>query len=61
MPPKGGNRDAGARRRAYAGPGLFSYGFRPFFLFGMLWGGLAPPVWAVFRQSRPTRSQESVW
>lgn len=31
--------------RAYKGPALFSFGFRPFFLFGMLWGGLAPPVW----------------
>lgn len=31
--------------RAYKGPALFSFGFRPFFLFGMLWGALAPPLW----------------
>jgi uncharacterized protein involved in response to NO len=29
------------RRREYAGPILFSYGFRPFFLGGALWGELA--------------------
>ncbi len=31
--------------RAYKGPALFSFGFRPFYLFGMLWGALAPPLW----------------
>lgn len=31
--------------RAYKGPALFSFGFRPFFLFGTLWGALAPPLW----------------
>ena len=28
------------RRREYAGPTLFSYGFRPFFLGGALWAAL---------------------
>ncbi|MBK9079568.1 MAG: NnrS family protein [Hyphomicrobium sp.] len=31
--------------RAYTGPALFSYGFRPFFLFGALWAALAVAVW----------------
>lgn len=31
--------------RAYRGPALFSFGFRPFFLFGSLWGALAAPLW----------------
>jgi uncharacterized protein involved in response to NO len=34
-------------RRAYAGPALFSFGFRPFFLFGALWAALAAPLWAL--------------
>ena len=29
------------RRREYAGPALFSYGFRPFFLGGAVWAALA--------------------
>ena len=32
-------------RRAYTGAALFSYGFRPFFLFGSAWGALVVPVW----------------
>lgn len=36
---------ASERRRAYAGPALFAYGFRPFFLFGALYAGLALPLW----------------
>jgi uncharacterized protein involved in response to NO len=31
--------------RAYQGPGLFSYGFRPFFLFGAAWSALAIALW----------------
>jgi uncharacterized protein involved in response to NO len=31
--------------RAYRGPALFSYGFRPFFLFGALWAAFAMAVW----------------
>jgi uncharacterized protein involved in response to NO len=34
-----------AARRAYAGPALFSFGFRPFFLFGSTWAALAVPLW----------------
>src|SRR5262249_44648049 len=33
------------RRREYAGPVLFSYGFRPFFLGGALWAALAVLLW----------------
>jgi uncharacterized protein involved in response to NO len=33
------------RLRRYDGPALFSYGFRPFFLFGSLYAGLAVLVW----------------
>lgn len=34
-----------ALRRAYDGPALFSFGFRPFFLFGSLWAALVVPLW----------------
>ena len=35
--------------RAYQGPALFSYGFRPFFLFGAVYAGAMVPLWlAVF-------------
>lgn len=34
-----------AARRAYGGPALFSYGFRPFFLFAALWSAAAVPIW----------------
>jgi hypothetical protein len=33
------------RRREYAEPTLFSYGFRPFFLGGALWAGLGIMLW----------------
>jgi uncharacterized protein involved in response to NO len=33
------------RLKSYDGPALFSYGFRPFFLFGSLYAGLAVLVW----------------
>jgi uncharacterized protein involved in response to NO len=33
------------RLRAYAGPALFSYGFRPFFLFGSVYAGVAGLAW----------------
>ena len=38
-------KDPIAARRTYAGPALFSYGFRPFFLFGALWAALSPLLW----------------
>jgi uncharacterized protein involved in response to NO len=31
--------------RRYSGPALFSFGFRPFFLFGALWAAIAVPIW----------------
>ncbi|WP_065751142.1 NnrS family protein [Bradyrhizobium paxllaeri] len=35
--------------RAYQGPALFSYGFRPFFLFGAIYAGATVSLWlAVF-------------
>ena len=35
--------------RAYRGSALFSYGFRPFFLFGAVLAGVLIPLWlAVF-------------
>lgn len=32
-------------RRDYAGPALFSFGFRPFFLFGAIWAAASAPLW----------------
>ena len=32
-------------RRSYDGSALFSYGFRPFFLFGSIWAALSLPLW----------------
>jgi uncharacterized protein involved in response to NO len=34
-----------ARTRPWAGPALFSYGFRPFFLLGALYSGIAIVTW----------------
>jgi uncharacterized protein involved in response to NO len=34
-----------ARRRNYAGPALFSYGFRPFFLGAALWSAVGVLLW----------------
>ena len=34
-----------ARRRSYAGPALFSYGFRPFFLGGAAWAAFGVLLW----------------
>ncbi|MFX0545369.1 NnrS family protein [Roseovarius sp. S1116L3] len=31
--------------RRWSGPALFTYGFRPFFLFGALWAALAMSLW----------------
>ena len=37
------------KSRSYRGPALFSYGFRPFFLFGAIYAGAMIPLWlAVF-------------
>lgn len=32
-------------RRNYAGRAIFSFGFRPFFLFGAVWAALSPLLW----------------
>jgi uncharacterized protein involved in response to NO len=34
-----------AARRAYDGPALFSFGFRPFFFFGAIWSAAVVPLW----------------
>ena len=39
------NMNAGNSARDYRGYALFSYGFRPFFLFGALYAGLAVLAW----------------
>lgn len=33
--------------RQYSGPPLFSFGFRPFFLFSAVWAAVAVPVWVA--------------
>lgn len=33
--------------RRYEGPAVFSFGFRPFFLFSAVWAALAVPIWIV--------------
>lgn len=33
--------------RRYSGPPLFSFGFRPFFLFSAAWAAVAVPVWVT--------------
>ncbi len=34
-------------RRAYAGPHLFSFGFRPFFLVACAWAAATVPIWVL--------------
>ena len=36
-----------AARRAYAGPALFSFGFRPFFLLACAWPAIIVPLWVL--------------
>ncbi|GAB5471057.1 MAG: NnrS family protein [Rhodospirillales bacterium] len=53
-----------AQLRAWRGPVLLSYGFRPFFLFGALWAALAMVLWiAVFAGALalPTRWDPISW
>lgn len=52
------------KARAYRGPALFSYGFRPFFLFGAIYAGVMIPLWlAVFagETSLPTAFAPLDW
>jgi uncharacterized protein involved in response to NO len=50
--------------RAWQGPALFSYGFRPFFLFGALWVVLAMLIWLAALTGTidlPTRFDRVSW
>jgi len=50
--------------RQWQGPALFTFGFRPFFLFGALWAGLAMPLWIVVFTGAlelPTRFDPVTW
>ena len=48
-----------AARRAYRGPALFSFGYRPFFLFAAVWSALAVPIWVwSFLGAGPTAHLE---
>ena len=50
--------------RAWQGPALFSYGFRPFFLFGAIWVVLAMLVWLAALTGAtdlPTRFDQVSW
>lgn len=41
----GGGMSTASMRRAYRGPALFSFGFRPFYLLGAVWSSLVVPLW----------------
>ncbi|WP_417268182.1 NnrS family protein [Celeribacter baekdonensis] len=50
--------------RQWQGPALFSYGFRPFFLFGALWAGGAMVLWILALSGAiqlPTRFDPVAW
>ncbi len=52
------------RYRSFAGPALFSAGFRPFFLLGALWAAVAIPLWLEAfsgRSDLPTMLAAPVW
>lgn len=49
------------QRRAYAGPALFSYGFRPFFLSGAIWAGLSVPLWIWSLMGGPAIAGHRDW
>jgi uncharacterized protein involved in response to NO len=52
------------QRRQWAGPALFTYGFRPFFLFGALWAALAMVLWISMLADAlalPTRFDPVSW
>lgn len=51
-----------ARARAYSGPPLFSFGFRPFFLAASVWAAVAVPIWTLaFLSILPTPFTERDW
>lgn len=50
--------------RAWAGPALFSFGFRPFFLFGAIWAAVAMALWIPMLSGHvmlPTRFDPVSW
>lgn len=50
--------------RAWNGPALFSFGFRPFFLLGAVWAALAMAIWIVMLSGRdplPTAFDAVSW
>ncbi len=50
--------------RQWRGPALFSYGFRPFFLFGSLWAAIAMVLWIMMLTdlfALPTRLDPVSW
>lgn len=50
--------------RSWTGPALFSYGFRPFFLFGAAWAALAMTLWISMLSgilTVPTRLDPISW
>ena len=52
------------QRRQWTGPALFSFGFRPFFLFGALWAALAMLMWILMLSGTfmlPTRFEPVSW
>src|SRR6056297_1284618 len=52
------------RMRAWQGPALLSYGFRPFFLLGAIWAALAMALWVLMLAgliALPTRFDPVSW
>ena len=50
--------------RNWQGPALFSFGFRPFFLFGAIWAALAMLLWILMLSGAvlmPTRFDPTSW
>lgn len=50
--------------RGWEGPALFSFGFRPFFLFGAVWGVVAMCLWLAVMMGQidlPTRFDRGSW
>ncbi|WP_415182213.1 NnrS family protein [Phaeovulum sp.] len=52
------------KMRAWTGPAIFSFGFRPFFLLGTIWAALAMVVWVLMLTGRdifPTAFDPVSW
>ena len=57
-------RSSAEQLRAWRGPALFSFGFRPFFLFGAVWGVAAMGLWILALNGAvdlPTRFDPVSW